>query len=189
MEKLRRYIEEITPLNDAEFENVKAFFFLKKTRKSQYLIHEGDEVNHEYLVTSGIYKAFYLDNQGKEYIVQFAQEGKWMSDYHAFFKRTSASMYIECIEAGEVLCLTLHGREKLSAELHKMEYFFRSRLTNGYVDMEQRVRLLLSNSPKERYEEFAKSHPGLMQRLPKKSIAMYLGTCRETLSRLYVGSR
>ena len=54
MDKLRAHIEEITPLTDEEFEFIKPFFSLKRVRKNQYLIHEGDEVKYEYLVLSGI---------------------------------------------------------------------------------------------------------------------------------------
>lgn len=188
MHRLRNYIEEITPLSDEEFEQIRTFFIEKRVRKNQYLIHEGDEVKYEYLVLSGIYKVFYVDDQGKEYIVQFAQEGWWMSDYPAFFKQKTATMYIECIEEGEVLYSTLQAREKLASDFHKMERFFRVKLTNGYIALQQRIRLLLSSTPQQRYEEFAKLYPSLLQAIPKKLIAEYLGVSRETLSRLYSGS-
>ncbi|HEY8960240.1 Crp/Fnr family transcriptional regulator [Chitinophaga sp.] len=185
METLRQHIEQITPLNDEELAYVKTFFTLKRVRKNQYLLHEGDEVKYEYLVVKGIYKVFYVDAQGKEYIVQLAQENWWMTDYQAYFKQKQATMYVQCMEEGEVLCLTLHGREKLSADLHKMEHFFRVKLTNGYVALQQRVTLLLSSTPQQRYEEFAKLYPSLLQRISKKFIAEYLGVSRETLSRLH----
>lgn len=185
MERLRKHIEQITPLSDKEFDYIKTFFTLKRVRKNQYLIHEGDEVKYEYLVLSGIYKVFYLDAQGKEYIVQFARENWWMTDYTAFFKQQQANMFVECMEDGEVLFSTLEAREKLSADLHKMEHFFRVKLTNGYVALQQRIKLLLSSTPQQRYEEFSKLYPDLMQRIPKKFIAEYLGVSRETLSRLY----
>ncbi len=123
MERLRKHIEEITTISDDEFEYIKTFFALKRVRKNQYLIHEGDEVKYEYLVLSGIYKVFYVDEQGKECIVQFAQKNWWMSDYGAFFKQKQATMFIDCMAEGEVLFSTLDAREKLSAELHKMEHF------------------------------------------------------------------
>jgi CRP/FNR family transcriptional regulator, anaerobic regulatory protein len=189
MERLRQHIETITPLNDEEFAYIKTFFSLKKVRKNQYLIHEGDEVKYEYLVLSGIYKVFFVDDQGKEFIVQFAQENWWMSDYHAFFKQKNATMFIECMEDGEVLYSTLYGREKLSADLHKMEHFFRVKLTNGYVALQQRIKLLLSSTPQQRYDAFSKLHPDLLQRIPKKYIAEFLGVSRETLSRLYSNSK
>lgn len=185
MERLRKHIEEITPLNEEEFEYVKTFFTVKRVRKGQYLVHEGDDVKYEYLVLSGIYRVFYVDQDGKEYIVQFARENWWMTDYTAFFKQTNARMFVECLVEGEVLFSTLQAREKLSADLHKMEHFFRVKLTNGYIALQQRIKLLLSSTPLQRYEEFAKLYPDLMQRIPKKYIAEYLGVSRETLSRLY----
>ncbi|WP_118950440.1 Crp/Fnr family transcriptional regulator [Taibaiella helva] len=186
MEKLRSNIEEVTPVSDGEMAFIHSFFSLKKVRRYQYLVQEGDDVPYEYLALSGIYRVYYLADDGKEHIVKFAEENCWMSDYKAFFKHDRASMFIECMEAGEVLCLTLYGREQLSAELHKMEHFFKVRLTNEYVALEERVKQLLSNTARQRYEAFLKSHPGLLQRIPKKVVAAYLGVCRETLSRLYL---
>lgn len=185
MVRLREHIEGITPVSDDEFEYIKTFFTLKRVRKNQYLISEGDEVKFEYIVLSGIYKVFYVNEQGKEYIVQFAQKNGWMSDYYAFFKQKNATMFIECIEEGEVLFPTLYAREKLSADLHNMEHFYRVKLTSDYVGLQQRIKLLLSNSPQQRYEEFSKLYPDLLKRIPKKLIAKYLGISRETLSRLY----
>jgi len=189
MERLRQHIEQVVPLTDEEFAYVKPFFTLRRVRKNQYLIHEGDDVKYEYLVLSGVYKVFYADDQGKEYIVQFAKENWWMSDYSAFFKEQQANMFIECLEDGEVLYSTLHTREKLSADLHKMEHFFRVKLTNGYIALQQRIKLLLSSTPQQRYEEFSKLYPDLLQRVPKKYIAEFLGVSRETLSRLYSNSK
>jgi CRP-like cAMP-binding protein len=93
------------------------------------------------------------------------------------------------MQDAEVLCLTLNGRETLSAELHKMEHFFRAKLTNGYVALQRRIISLLASTPQQRYEEFGKLYPHLMQKIPKKYIAEYLGVSRETLSRLYSYSK
>ena len=185
MQRLRNHIEKITPLTDDEFEYIKSFFTLKRVRKGQYLVHEGDEVKYEYLVLSGVYRVFFIDEQGKEYIVQFAMENWWMTDYSAFFKQKNAEMFVECLVEGEVLFATLHARETLAADLHKMEHFFRVKLTNGYVALQQRIKLLLSGTPQQRYEDFSRLYPNLIQQIPKKIIAEYLGVSRETLSRLY----
>lgn len=184
MERLREHIEKIIAISDEEFEYIRPFFTKKRVLKNQYLVHEGDDVKYEFLVLSGLYKVFFLDEQGKEFIIQFAKEDGWMSDYQAFFQQKKASVFIECIEAGEVLFSSLESREKLASEFHKIEHFYRMKLTNGYVALQQRIKLLLSSTPQERYETFSKTYPDLMQRLPKKLIAEYLGLSRETLSRL-----
>lgn len=189
MEKLRKHIEEIIPINDEEFESIKPFFTIRKVLKNQYLIQQGDDAKYEYIIMSGIFRVFYLDEEGKEHIVQFATENWWMSDYIAYFNQKQANMYVVCMEQGEVLCLTLEGREKLSVTLHKMEHFFRIKLTKGFIALQQRIISLLSNNPEQRYKEFAVLYPNLMQKIPKKYIAEYLGVSRETLSRLYSGSK
>lgn len=185
MERLRQHIEQITSLTNEEFEYIRTYFSKKRVLKNQYLLHEGDEVKNEFIVLSGLYKVFFLDDQGKEHIIQFAKENWWMSDYQAFFHEKKATVFIECIEAGEVLVSTLETREKLSVESHKMEHFYRVKLTNGFVALQERIKLLLSSTPQERYDAFMKLYPDLLQRLPKKLIAEYLGVSRETLSRLY----
>ncbi|RZL50613.1 MAG: Crp/Fnr family transcriptional regulator [Pedobacter sp.] len=185
MEKLRKHIEEIIPIDDAEYESIKPFFTIRKVLKNQFLLQQGDEVKYEFIIISGIFRVFYLDEDGKEHIVQFATENWWMSDYIAYFNRKPANMYVLCMEPGEVLCLTLDGREKLSSTLHKMEHFFRVKLTKGYAALQQRIVSLLSNNPQQRYQEFAELYPNLTQKIPKKYIAEYLGVSRETLSRLY----
>jgi CRP-like cAMP-binding protein len=189
MDRLRQHIEEITPLSNEEFDYIKNFFILKKVRKNQFLVHEGDEVKFEFLVLEGIYKVFYLDASGKEHIVQFAKKDWWMTDYIGFFKQKNATMFVECLQEGDVLCLSLEGREKLASEFHIMEHFFRVKLTNGFIALQQRITFLLSSTPQERYEEFSKLYPDLMLQIPKKYVAEYLGVSRETLSRLYSNNK
>lgn len=189
MNRLRHHIEEIISVTDGEFESIKTFFTHKNVRKNQFLLHEGDDVQFEFLVVDGIYKVYYLDESGKEHIVQFAKKNWWMTDYSSYFKQKKSTMFVECLSEGEVLCLTLEGREKLSAEFHTMEHFFRVKLTNGYVALQDRIKILLSSTPQQRYEEFSKLYPDLMLQIPKKYIAEYLGVSRETLSRLYSNTK
>jgi len=185
MNRLREHIEEITTLTDEEFDHIKTFFTIKNVRKNQFLVHEGDVVQYEFLTLDGIYKVFYIDDNGKEHIIQFAKKNWWMTDYIGFFNQKNATMFVECLQEGSVACLTLEGREKISSEFHKMEYFFRAKLTKGYIALQQRIIHLLSSTPQQRYEEFSRLYPDLISQIPKKYIAEYLGVSRETLSRLY----
>ncbi|GAA4206414.1 hypothetical protein GCM10022289_27340 [Pedobacter jeongneungensis] len=187
MDRLRNHIEEIAELTDQEYENVKTFFTLRRVKRNQYLQQEGDLAKYEFLVLSGIFRMFYLDEEGKEHIIQFAGQNWWMADYQAYFNQKPATLHILCMADAEVLYTTLEGRETLSANFHKMEHFFRVKLTNGYVAQQRRIVSLLSGSPQQRYEEFGQLYPHLMQKIPKKYIAEYLGVSRETLSRLYSG--
>lgn len=189
MDKLRQHIEEKTQISDDEFAFIAPFFVPKKVKKHQYLQQEGEPATYEYLILSGTFRMFYLSEDGKEHIVQFAGENWWMADYQAYFNGHKATLHITCMEDAEVLCLKLEGREAMAAKLHKMEHFFRMKLTNGYIAQQRRIISLLSGNPQQRYEEFGHLYPALMQKIPKKYIAEYLGVSRETLSRLYSANK
>jgi CRP-like cAMP-binding protein len=181
--ELRRHFEKITPLTDQEFDYIFSHFTTKKLKKHQFLIQEGDTVTNDYFVIKGLLKAYHVDNEGKEYIMQFAMEDWWVTDYQAYFSQTKATLNIDCIEDVEVLCLSLHNRDKICADLHKIEHFFRRKSNLGYVALQRRILSMLNSNAKERYEQFFSNYPTLFQRVPKTLIASYIGVSRETLSR------
>jgi CRP-like cAMP-binding protein len=181
---LRQHIEKIVQLTDSEFDFVLTHFSYKKLKKHQFLIQEGDYVNNDFWVVKGLIKAYHSDADGKEHIMQFAMEDWWVTDYQAYFNQTQSILNVDCLEDTEVLCLSLENREKVCAELHKMEHFFRKKSNTGYIALQRRILSLLNSSAKERYEQFLTQYPTLLQRVPKTLIAAYLGVSRETLSRL-----
>ncbi|NML38543.1 Crp/Fnr family transcriptional regulator [Chitinophaga sp. G-6-1-13] len=181
---LRQHIEKITPLTDSEFTYILSHFTPKKYKKHQFLVQEDAPVPNDFFVTKGLLKASYTNlNDGKEHILQFAWEDWWITDYQAYFNETASSLTIDCIEDVEVLCLSLHNREKICAELHKIEHFFRRKSNAGYVALQRRILSLLNSSAEERYHQLLVTYPQLFQRVPKTLIAAYLGVSRETLSR------
>lgn len=180
---LRQHFEKITPLTDQEFDYLLSHFTTKKLKKHQYLIQEGDTVTNDYFVVKGLLKASHIDKEGKEYIMQFAMEDWWITDYQAYFNQSEATLNIDCLEEVEILCLSLHNREKICAELHKIEHFFRRKSNSGYVALQRRILSMLNSNAKERYEQLLAQYPSLFQRVSKTLIASYLGVSRETLSR------
>ena len=183
--KLRRHIEEIIPLTDNEFAFVLSHFSSRKAKKREFLIQEGENVKHVYFVVSGLLKLIYRDELGREFIVSFAMEDWWESDYLAFYAKTNATMSLQCLEDTEAYCITLESYHQLCAGLQKMEHFFLEKANRGHIGSQQRIIAFLTLSAKERYEHLLKRYPLLLQRVPKTLIASYLGVSRETLSRIF----
>lgn len=181
---LRKQIEQIIPLTNDEYENILSYFRVKKLKKHQFLIQAGDEVFNDHFVIKGLLKSYYINEDGKESIMQFALEDWWITDYQAFFYNTKANLNIDCIEDTEVLYISAINKEKLCQSMHKMDYFFRKKSNYGYAALQRRILSLLNNNAKERYEQFVEQYPKLFKKVSKTLIASYLGVSRETLSRL-----
>ena len=179
----KEHILEISTVSNADLEYVLSHFELKQFKKNEFLIHENQTNISEFFVLSGCLKSYNSDQNGKEHIVQFGLKNWWISDYQAYFSSQKASLSTDCVEDSTVLELTLENREKLCAEMHTMEHFFRVKTTNGYIALQQRVLSILNNNPQERYNLLLAQNPILFQKVPKKLIASYLGVSRETLSR------
>ena len=188
-ETLKQHIAKTATLTDKEFDYFFSHFERRSFKKGQVLISEGDQVDHEYFVISGCLKAFYINDEVKMYILQFAMPTWWTSDYGALYNQTPATINIDCITDAEVLCLSNHDREKICSEIHQAERFFRWRTNRGYLASQKRLLSFMNNNTRIRYEDLLAQYPQLYNLVPKHLIAAYLGVSRETLSRLYNAHR
>ncbi|MEO6283151.1 MAG: Crp/Fnr family transcriptional regulator [Dyadobacter sp.] len=184
-EILKQHIAKTAALTDEQFDYVFSYFKPLSYKKGQVVISEGDPVDHEYFVISGCLKAFYVSDEIKMYILQFAMPTWWTSDYGALYNQTKATINVDCITDAEVLCLSNQDREKICSEFHQAEHFFRWRTNRGYLASQKRLLSFMNNNTRTRYEDLLAQYPQLYNLVPKHLIAAYLGVSRETLSRLY----
>jgi len=182
--QLRAHIEEIVSLSDQEFEYISSYFHYKKIKKRQFLIQSGQARVNKYFVVKGILKSYYVDKNDREHIIQFAQPNWWITDYNAFFNNRPSTIHIDCVSDCELLFISNADLEKLSAEFHKMEHFFRVKSNAGYVASQERILAMLNLTSLERFNHFIEMYPNLIQSIPKYLIASYIGVSREMLSRL-----
>ncbi|WP_299765259.1 Crp/Fnr family transcriptional regulator [uncultured Dokdonia sp.] len=183
-EEILKHIEELIQLDKTETERFTSILVRKKLRKRQFLIQEGDLVSYEYFVAKGCLKAYEIDDNGDEHIIQFAKENWWISDFKAFFEEGKATLNIDCIEESVVYGIEKQELEKLFLDIPKFDRFFRIKLTSAFVALQNRILSSLDKSSSERYLDFLKAYPNLEQRIPNYMIANYLGVKPESLSRI-----
>ncbi|XZF15692.1 Crp/Fnr family transcriptional regulator [Chitinophagaceae bacterium MMS25-I14] len=184
-EILKAHISKTVLLTDEQFDYFFSLFNQQSYKKGQSVIAEGSMVDCEYFVLSGCLKSFFINDDLKMFILQFAMPNWWTSDYNALYNHTRASINVDCITDAQVLCISNNDREKLCKELHEAEHFFRWRTNRGYVAAQKRLLSFMNNDARHRYEELLRLYPELYNIVPKNLIAAYLGVSRETLSRLY----
>ncbi len=181
---LKAHIKEIVTLTEEEYMDIVSHFEVLTFRKHQFVLQERQKVSAMYFVESGLLKSSFIDDAGKEYILQFATDQWWISDFDAFYSQGNAKITIDCIENSKLLALSYTNLEELCKRYPKLEHFFRIKSNFGYVALQQRIISLLSESAKERFETFCKQYPAIVNKIPKQLVANYIGVSRETLSRL-----
>ena len=153
-------------------------------KKGAMLLHAGKRVDHQYFISSGCLRTYFIDNSGKEHTIQFAIKDWWISDYTAFFTRATAIMTIDCIQDAMVYEISKEAMETLYLEIPQLETFFRKKMEGAFGGFQKRLIGSLSQSAKERYISFIQAYPNIEQSVKNYHIASYLGITTETLSRI-----
>lgn len=152
-------------------------------RKS-FLLREGEICEQSAFVLSGCLRAYSVDENGVEHILQFAPQNWWITDMFSFLSGKPAHLNIDAIEDAEVLVLSKSNQELLYEKVPKFERYFRILIQNSTVASRQRVLDNLELSAKERFAKFCKTYPSLINSLPQKQIAAYIGVTPEFMSKM-----
>lgn len=183
-EKLTETIRNKVSVTPEEMESIKHFFIPKKIRKRQFFVNAGDVAHYSAFVERGLLRAFSIDNDAHEHVVQFAPEGWWITDMNSFLSGDEAVYNIEAIEDSELLLLTKQAQDEMLKQQPKMEKYFRLLMQNAIIALQRRIVGTLSLSAEEKYKRMMQLYPDILQRAPQQHIASFLGITPETLSRV-----
>ncbi|MFN3753364.1 Crp/Fnr family transcriptional regulator [Flavobacterium sp.] len=163
--------------------------FLSKTETKQFksktiLQHAGQVCKEGYFVNSGLLRSFNINDNIVEHVLSFACEGWWISDMYSLLSQKPGNLFIEVLEDAEVVVLSKENQDQLYLEIPKLERFFRILIENSLVANQERLMDNLSLTAEERFDKFCKKYPTLIQKVPQKQIASFIGVTPEFFSKM-----
>ncbi|MEY4539445.1 MAG: hypothetical protein RLZZ306_1202 [Bacteroidota bacterium] len=154
-----------------------------KFSKNEIILKEGEVCSGIYIVWRGCCRSF-IKNRGEEVTTAFSINGNLSFVATSFFQQIPSNEYIQTIE--ETSCYFL-SHENLNILLDKYTMFgnFIKRIYERMLMNEVDVgNLIRSQNALQRYKNFMKTTPEILQRVPLKYLASFLGMSQETLSRM-----
>lgn len=171
-------------LSDKDKELILSKIEIQQYKAKSVLLNAGEICRHSYFVNSGIVRSFNINDNIVEHVLQFACEGWWIGDMYSLLSQKPGNLFIEVNEDAEVAILSKSNQEILYQEIPKLERFFRILTENSLVAHQERLMDNLSLSAEERFEKFCNKYPTLIQKVPQKLIASYIGVTPEFFSKM-----
>jgi CRP-like cAMP-binding protein len=155
-----------------------------RIKKRQFIVQPGFIVRHNFYVVKGVFRAYIIGKKGQEVTVFLAIDNCFINDTISYLNQQPATMIIEALENSVILRIDFEDEQMLKTQSHKFETFVRHQLEKDLVFKQQRITARLTLTADERYRQFAKNYPLLLQRVPQFAIASYLGMTSQYLSKI-----
>lgn len=154
-------------------------------KKGEVLQRAGDTDIKGFYVKSGILRSYTIDEKGKEHVYMFGSEGWIVSDMEMIVSDSSAQLFIDVVEEAEVEAVDVSAFGDIINKVRKDRIEEQTRQLMKRVGvLQNRVIMLMSANVSERYQHFLDTYPDIVQRVPQRMIASYLGVTPEALSKV-----
>jgi CRP-like cAMP-binding protein len=143
---------------------------IKQVKRGEFLQREGELSTSVFFVKKGLLRSYTIDSKGKEHIFMFGSEGWIVADSVASGEK--GELFIDALEDSMVMPIskTLPPKSDFQKLLKRMGV------------LQKRIIMLMSAPAIERYNHFLEVYPDIVQRVPQKMIASYLGITPQALS-------
>lgn len=182
--QFQKYLVDKIPLSTDELLLIESVTKIKRLRKKQFLLQQGDVWKYNAFVNRGFLKTFSIDANGKEHIMNFSPENYWTGDRESLTNQTPSDFNIDAIEDSEVVLINKEDFEMLCLKMPHFNNLVNSILQKSFIVSQNRIHANISLPAEEKYQNFLNKFPMLINRIPQHMIASYIGITPETLTRI-----
>ncbi|HQV77325.1 MAG TPA: Crp/Fnr family transcriptional regulator [Chitinophagales bacterium] len=183
-EQLKQYLLRLYPsTNTAQLTDLCNQFTFHKFDKRQMILKAGEFSNTVYFICKGLVRIYYV-KEDKEITNWFIKENMLFAATYSILTNNNNYSNYEALEDTHVIKLDYDVMESFYAKYHSLEHLGRKIIEAYYGAFMKKTFDVLFLSAEERYNLFAKDNLDLLNRVPLRFIASYLGITQETLSRL-----
>jgi len=153
-------------------------------KANDYFLEEGKVCNYIGFVTKGLFRSYFYDDNANEITTDFFSEGSLIIAFDSFNNRTPSKEYIKAIVDSELMSVSYEKQKELYEKVPAWNQICKDLADVKSREMLERASRFQTMSASERYTEFCKEYPDILQRATLGHIASYIGIDIATLSRI-----
>jgi len=171
-------------LEKQDMSMLQSLFQHSKVAKGSSIIEIGKHADYVHFINSGYLRYFKTLSSGEELTIHLYPPNEFATSINSFFTGCKSEEALQTITDCELLSITKNNLDKLYASNHKWSDFGRKLMENFLIEKELRIIEQLSLTAKEKYNKLINSAPEIIQNVPVKYIASFIGIQPESLSRI-----
>ena len=94
IKKIKSNFQSISNISSSDLSLIDSIFSSSTVKKNEFFVKAGETPDKFALIISGIFRYFYIDNDGKEYTKYFALEDDLLISYSAILLGEVSRFYI-----------------------------------------------------------------------------------------------
>ena len=145
---------------------------------------QGDMDRNLYLVQSGLLKAYYTSEDGKEFIKSFILPKDIICSLTSVYSEKQCSFSLVCLELTFLIKIPFTVVQEYSQRYHEIANDMNEALLKFAMKKEKREYEFLCLSAEERFLKLIETTPSLFNTVTQNDIAAYLGITPVGLSRI-----
>lgn len=153
-------------------------------KKGEVILRNGETARDYILIESGILRKYVIDVDGNEVTTKFHSMGDFSIVVLSFFHQLPSSESIVAITDGVGWKIGFMEFMNLLKSVKGLGEWGRKWMSNQLFISEQRAVDILVKTATERYLELLSGNPELLEKIPLKYLASYLGVTDSSFSRI-----
>jgi CRP-like cAMP-binding protein len=183
MQAIREYFETITPLSDVEWNAFSSKLLQQKFNKKAIILKEDQVEEYLSFIGDGMVR-FFLFKGEEEITFDFAFAGEFVSGYSSFITQTPAKFNIQALSNTTLWRISYKDLQEIYATTSEGNRIGRHAAEQLFLSKAHREMAFLTQRAEERYLNLFTEQPQLLQLIPGKYLASYIGITPQALSRI-----
>ena len=183
MNQLFEYFKLVSPLSGEAKHAIEAISSVVHIQKNKDLQPIGHTCKTIYFINKGIARIYYYKD-GIDITESFALENNVIARVESLFTGKPSRKAIQVLEDAEIVAIDANKLFKLYDSYPEIERLFRKIFEASHVETVNRIEGIQFHTAEERYKALLEEAPTIIQRVPLKYIASYLGITQVSLSRI-----
>ncbi len=180
---LKEFLSKYVNFSTEELEAMFSCVEIKAFKKHEVFIHKGQIANQIAFSLEGYFRAYIL-HDGEEITRDLTPLHSFFTALPSFSGKTPSFEIFEAINPAKVLLINRSDLYHLYDTYPNWERFGRLVIEEMFINVQYRLYLFITQTAEERYRNFLKNFPDMLQTIPLQYIASFFGIKQQSLSRL-----